>query len=243
MKNIDLKKYYTQFNRKYFGGSLGDYPIQWKTLKNMGAKVEIRGVRNKPSTFEVQRIVFSDFTEFESEEEILGILLHEMIHVEFAENGTRDIGGMHGVIFNSRRKELEKLSGIEIPKEEEISDKSVSSNVKGKPTLAIILFHKQDNKYSLQTYNIKVKDDIISKYQTLPEKWLEKYKIYFIDSDNPNLQKYKIRRKFPKRFSTYPLKKDFALELIQDDIILNILEGFSSKRVKELIEEYLNADK
>lgn len=212
-----LLRKYKEFNRLYFNNTLGDYPIKIKTLKKVSAKVVSTGIKNDPSTWVIKEIVFSNFTEFDTEEHLLGILLHEMIHIKNIEEQVNPIGGMHGLFFTKELDELRKKVSFNIPVTEDLTNLKVSKNVKKRETIAIIL----NTGESITTFNIKLKDIIIEELSNFPKMWLDKYKPTIVISDHLELNKYPEKRKINYRKSPfYSIDKRVTDEILKTGKIL-----------------------
>ena len=146
MNSKIISDMYKSFNAKYFDNKLKTYPIFVKTLKSVSAKVVSFGVRSDLSTWVIKKIVFSNAISY-TKDEIMGIVLHEMIHVKLIETQTQHPKIQHDRVF---RKELEKLqhkSPFDIPLSEDITDKNVNADViKKKKQVAI--FTKKNGIYN-----------------------------------------------------------------------------------------------
>ena len=147
---------YREFNKKYFNNKLNEYPIVVKSLKRLAASVNSIGVRNKPETWIIKNIIFSNQLEY-NEEEIKGIMLHEMIHVKLIEEQRSEFGGQHGLFFKQELEDLQKKVSFKIPVTEDITYKFVSKDVKAKNVIAIFL----NTMHSVSVFDIKLKDIII----------------------------------------------------------------------------------
>lgn len=144
--DYDLKAKYNTFNKAYFDGMLPDIPVEWAKMKRAGGVAKASIIRNgpapdprmvrlgriskyhnaaiKPGSLKIQ---MSDLFK-RSEEGLDGILLHEMIHIYFFVTGKFEEN--HGVGFNSMRRKISQISGINVPRTDskeglELSDDKV----------------------------------------------------------------------------------------------------------------------
>jgi hypothetical protein len=210
-----LTNLYKQFNHQLFDNKLQEYPIVVKSLKNVGAAVKSIGIRNKPETWKIQEIVFSNQI-IRSEDEIKGILLHEMIHVNIIENHVIDYGGMHGIIFRNQLYDLQKKVSFKIPESENITHKLLNPEyIKKKFVIAVLL----NSMHSISVYNIKLKNKILDEIKEYPIDWLNKYKPIIIQSDNIQLLKYPVKSTF-SRLHNYVIDENLAKEILNDSEIL-----------------------
>jgi len=110
----DLKKYYDDFNKKYFDDELPNIPVQYVNSKKFGGWVD--ATRNKKTNeISVNRLVISKFFK-RDEDNFIQILLHEMIHVWLLYNNILE-RKQHGLAFKRKSREIEEISGVKIPRE------------------------------------------------------------------------------------------------------------------------------
>lgn len=212
-----LEKMYKIFNDKYFDGLLKTYPIKVKSLKNVGAKVVSRGVKNNISTWEIKEIVFSNQL-IHTEEEVWGILLHEMIHVKLIENKIFGYKGGHDIHFNRELKNLQKYIKFEIPTEEDATYLQMNSDALKKKFYVAVILNTLTN---ITVLDFKLSDSMVSFLKNFSIEWLEKYKPIVIISDNIELQKYPILRKLKEsNFKTYKIDKEIAEKIINEGKII-----------------------
>ena len=209
--NINLQHEYDNLNHILFNNELKKILLKWSSLKNVGAKVVSIGIKNKPETWEIQRMEVSTFMEV-TYENFINILAHEMVHVYLIQNHKAEFGGGHGLFFQQEKDKINKMGhGIHVTNTEDITTGRISSNIKGK-TVGVVLFPE---KHNIQIYDEKSMPDIIKTYNDFPESWKERNKVIFILSDNKELMKYPIKRgyKYGQKFFTYPIEKSLFDEL------------------------------
>ena len=202
-KNTNLKVEYKILNKKLFDNKLPDIPLKWVNNKSVGGKVISVGIRNKPETWKIKELQISLFTDMDYTT-FLGILAHEMIHVYLISQGISDFGKQHGMMFLEEVKRINRMNlGFTVPIDEDITDAKVSKNIKSIKVGVVIV----NDKY-IQIYKFESMPEIIKRYREFPEEWKKKYKIEFYYSDNRELMKYPIKRKYTSgKFITYPVEK------------------------------------
>ena len=160
-----LMNLYREFNKKYFNNRLNEYSIIVKSMKRLAASVNFKGIKNKPETWVIQNIFFSNQLEY-NEDEIKGIMLHEMIHVKLIEERMAEYGGQHGIFFKQEKDKLQKLVPFEIPTTEDITYRSVSKDtMKNRNVIAIFL----NTMHSVSVFNISLKNIIIDEMKKMPK--------------------------------------------------------------------------
>ncbi len=205
-----LEKHYKLFNKLYFDNELGEYPIVVKNLKGRSAYVESFGIKSKPETWKIQKMVFSPDVIL-SEDESKGILAHEMIHIYLIEKQQEEVGGQHGVYFLKELRRLNSITPFEVPLEHDITYKKLDTDIKGKPVVVVMVSD------AISVYNYKIADSVIEGVKTLPERWIEKYHPTIYISDDNELQKYPVKTKFSsKTFGSYETDKDLIQRIIDN---------------------------
>jgi len=200
----DVVKLYKEFNKKYFYNKLGTYPINIKTMKTVGGRVTSFGIKNKPEDWVVKKITFSDAIEY-TDDEMYGIIMHEMIHVKMIEEGKGDPKDSHGLSFLNELKYLQSKTPFKIPLTDDIDNKKVNKDkVKSKDIIAIIL----NNNTSISLLNITLKNSIIEDIKSSPNAWLEKFKPTIMITNDIELQKYPVKRKIGRSLPMYRIDKE-----------------------------------
>ncbi len=210
-----LEDLYEVFNKDYFNNELENYPIEIKTIKTNMAKVVSFGIKDDPSSIDVQKIVFSDFIDW-TKNDIKGIMVHEMIHIYLIE---KNMEYSHGLIFKEKLRVLNKITPFEVPLTEDITYKKVSKNTKQKNVLAV--FVNKPYSYGVTVFNYKLKNSIIDKLNDFPSAWLKKFKPTIVESNDIELQKYKVKTKVNVRsHSVHPIDKEIAQRIIDQGKII-----------------------
>lgn len=214
---VDLKREYKALNQKLWGGSLPIIPLKWMRSKRFGGLVRTKGLRDYPDTWEIQRLEVSDFTE-STFDELLGILVHEMVHVYIISNGILD-RGEHGPLFKKELARVAKLVSYPVPVTEDISKKKVSKKVKVK-TVGVVIIRGR----GIQIYMAKAMPAVIEMMTGFPEDWKKLYDIEFFLSADHELAKYPTKRA-PKRgqFKFYPVGDEFEEKIRQEGKSLGVL--------------------
>lgn len=170
--NYNLQDKFNKFNRELFNSELPNVPIQWSKLKNVSGKVEYKIIRKspKPDARLVRigivdknkgvelvpnsvRIKISNLHK-RTEEELDGILVHEMIHLYMVSNG--EYFENHGSKFNAKLKELNAKTNFEIP----LTDKVGILELEGSQLKEVVVVYIQKQGYdSFGLLNSKVVDN------------------------------------------------------------------------------------
>lgn len=205
---IDLKRHYIDFNKKYFEGKL-PLPSKISMSKRLTratgiTKYTIQRDTRKTNPESLQ-IMISDLYQM-SEEQIIEVLLHEMIHVwvAFVEN-LPEYG--HGTIFLNKLKEVSAKSGIEIPISHDSSKLQIQRQ--SKDPFIVMLFEYGENKsISVMSLNHwkKNQEQFI---QWIKVHSTDRIKVSVYKSDSPELIKYpktlKLKRfNLPKMYRPTP---------------------------------------
>jgi len=212
-ENINLQQEYEKWNKILFKNELPNISIVWDNSKVSGGQLIVRGIPNNPQTFQIIKMQISKFMD-RTYEQFSSILIHEMCHVWVIEQRLPVFDGEHGDIFQDIRKDVnQKLKrlklNIQVENTEDITGQKVSSNIKNKEFLVVLIFDKEENKYGIMTYSPKVQKEIIKKYKDVFDD--SDYEISFVVSDNRELLKYPIKQKF--NTERFKIDKTFFDEL------------------------------
>jgi hypothetical protein len=149
MDNKALKSRYYEFNAAYFGSILPDMPVTFAKLKGVGGDFRYKVKTTKLPFSEVyvegSGSIRIDSIFLRSQEKLDGLLLHEMVHAYMAVTG--HVRETHGAQFEAKRAQVERMSGIEIPRTESIGDlKLADQNLRME--VGVILIETQEGRYS-----------------------------------------------------------------------------------------------
>lgn len=232
-QNTNLQKEYDRLNQRFFNNQLPKIPLKWSMSKRFGGKVVSRGIKDDVSTWVIKHLEISLFSELDKKE-FLGLLAHEMIHVYLITiQKTNDYGDQHGLFFKQEMDRINKMRpGFVVPISEDITTKKVSKDVKMKK-VGVVLFEISTKRVEpeIQIYQARVMDEIVKIYKEFPESWWKNQKIFFMYSDNLELQKYPVTRGYNliklinrgKKFTTYPISGEFARELKDTGKIIEVV--------------------
>lgn len=98
INTFDLGEWYSKLNKKFFGGKLQEVPLRWNQSKE-----ELGVVKWDEKSGEVHHLGISDRFKL-TEEEVLSVLAHEMIHIWQIQNKKTD---GHGSNF---KKEMDRIN-------------------------------------------------------------------------------------------------------------------------------------
>lgn len=136
----NLDQLYKELNRKYFDNELPEVKTKWSNSTRTSGKVRMLYWRQQ-NRIEIKHLEISKHTEM-TQDRLYGLMIHEMIHVYVAAvlGVAETTGGdkSHGLEFEFKRRELQRVTPFEIPLTEDATESIVSSHVKIKPVVAII---------------------------------------------------------------------------------------------------------
>lgn len=188
--NLNLKKMYDTFNGLYFNNELPkDLSVSWYKSKTLGGEVSVlvkKISKYKKEVVKVNHLKISNVME-RSKKDLVAILLHEMVHVWVAVNNIHE--NMHGPAFEEKRKDIEKVSGISIPKTEAIGAIGLSDKLKQKTkdVIVVVYVNKKMQSY-VQLYSDKSNiQDILTHFEKYRKVLEDKYLIVMIGKANTNL--------------------------------------------------------
>jgi hypothetical protein len=146
----DIEQHFEEFNRRLFSGQLiEDFPKEFQTLKGVSGRVTYnaqKGGRPEHDCAMCRQGRFAGFAVApgtlhlvmdnryqRSESEYDGILLHEMLHVHFAQTG--DLAQGHGAKFVAMAERLGHQVGLTIPIQDNLNGVPLATARLKKPTL------------------------------------------------------------------------------------------------------------
>ena len=187
MPQLDLLDSYNSLNKLYFQGELpNNFPIVWYKNKRLGGEVGLQVLKRTKEVVKINHLKISN-TLKRSNEDIISILLHEMIHVWVAHKKLNDYGVMHGSIFMSKLKELNTRYNLKIPATEAIGKLDLADEYKDKTKEYIVsLYVNKENKAFVTLHNKSVSDPLAhyTKYKHHIEK---RYKLLLVGVMPTNL--------------------------------------------------------
>lgn len=118
MRDFDLYQHFAELNTALFDGALKPIELRWHHTKTRGGLFvckTVSSVKNGKRIFEKhpQYIEVSGYFA-KTEEDMRGILAHEMIHQYIAENNIKD-DGAHGTEFHKMMRRLNAKGVVKIP--------------------------------------------------------------------------------------------------------------------------------
>lgn len=220
---INLQEEFDKLNKELFNGELKPIELKWEKNKNSGGRVI--STRYPDKTEIINYLGISDYMEYEYDT-FKNILAHEMIHVYIIQNNIKDYGGKHGIFFKEKMEEINK-KGYNITIDFDATNLMVSGQEKlNNPLCVIIILNKKDNTKFIDIWNMKLYTDgskelYIEKYNRIAEYYKRNYELIFIESNNPNLKKYPMKRKYENKpkYVTYVLNDDLYDQLMNDKIL------------------------
>jgi hypothetical protein len=230
VKSINLQNMYNEFNKRLFNNKLPKVPLKWTTSKKYGGLVKFNEYKPKYKWQRDGWRIDRDTVQMQMSkafkrhiDEFKGVFIHEMIHVwHVFLSGKSDYEIIqeddHGLTFETKRLELERKSGIHIPKSELLEDNILSDDFKKKVYGAVIMRYATGEDGIIVFQDKVLKDNMIKiRAILITQKWYKKEvtDLYFITSDNLILQKYPIKRS-PK-LNTVSVIKGKDVEAILKD--------------------------
>jgi len=189
---VSLESEYAQFNQAYWSGTLPPVKLSWELSKTRVGIVF--GVLNKktglthPTEMRISAYMKLDRERFEK------IFLHEMIHIwQYAEQ--KNDG--HGRLFKKESRRVSRLSGIKIPKTDDISDLEVSEHVSTRK-FAVVLMRDGD-KEGVMVFNLSIRSrykDLIAFLKSISA---DDFWSVIVESRDRDLLKFSVNRKLPRR--------------------------------------------
>jgi len=99
----------------------------------------------------------------------MGIVLHEMIHVDLIETERQHPKIHHDRVFKEELKALQQKAPFTIPVSEDITHKNVNFNVVKAKKQVIILTTKKGVYNGIKVFNIKLQDAITKGLKEFPK--------------------------------------------------------------------------
>lgn len=221
-KNIDLYDEYDKLNRLLFDGKLPRVSMKWSNRKgsfgHVNALINRRTGESKVNYLGMSSFHSMPYRVFKN------TLAHEMIHVKQIIDLTHDINNPHGRRFQEEANRINNMGlGFNITA---VSDENlgVSDNIKPKNLVGIILKIDGNNYLAVTKNNVYEEgfDRIVNMYEKLVNRG--KYReidITVVESNNPQMQKYKILRTFNSGISYSPISNELLSNLLQGTVLRN----------------------
>ncbi len=123
-----LKTMYRKYNKKYFDNELPIITIKKIANKRLSGVVKfVRTGSGDDMTAKITYLGISDVFQY-TEKTVTETLLHEMIHVYYINKGGRFVLEDHGSYFQTKAKELNRISGYNISLTNSDAPKGVREN-------------------------------------------------------------------------------------------------------------------
>jgi predicted SprT family Zn-dependent metalloprotease len=225
LKNeIDLQKEFDKYNKELFNGELKPITLKWENNKNSGARV-ISRLDKSTGKYNVEYLGVSEYFDYDYEI-FKNIFIHELIHVYIIQNNIQEYGGHHGLFFRKIMNEINK-KGYNVQIEMDSTDMMLSNqNLLTKP-LCVVLIQDKNNKKSIVVWDMKLftdgtKEKFLGWMQNFAKYKHDEFTIKFIESRNPNLNRYTVKRKM-NRILYYGLSENLEKELQNDKVLEEIV--------------------
>jgi len=231
----EVERRYKQWNQKLFTGQLPEIKISVKRLKSTSGRTTVNYTRQagqpkiransnmyrlmqmsgrKPNiTVNSIEMAISNSMKMTSEN-LDQVIIHEMIHVEFAANGNPLEG--HGREFEQRRKELSRMVGFEIPLTHDVSELKLNDASNARNVL-VLMAERPSAKPSILM--------LTPQSEAKAKEWIDTvnhrvagFKLYRIKTTLA--QKYPVRRTVPNAFRNrirFHIPQPEELKHIQDE--------------------------
>lgn len=198
--NQVLRDLYNKFNALYFNSELPDsLEIKWIASKKKGGVVHATYNPRTKHVISIVDLCISNYRPL-TDDKLNGLMLHEMIHVYLFHVNILTTSGLdktHGVEFESKRIELEKLSGFIIPLVEDSMEIADHINEK----TFDVLFYVVGGQILMSVFNkdylLENKESVIKRFEYTLSQKRKLYsiaKIIVIRSSERDLLNYKCKR-------------------------------------------------
>lgn len=146
-KTFNLKKSYDKLNKAFFGGKLSGVPLQWNQSKK-----EIGVVRWDEKSGKIDHLGISKMFKL-TEEEVLSVLAHEMIHIWQIQTDKTD---GHGSNFKKEMRRINKLGkfGVKVLTKQPM-DHLKTTNPDLESDFGFIIIKKSKDNFEIATYDPK----------------------------------------------------------------------------------------
>lgn len=235
---INLQQEYDKYNSMLFNGELQKVPLRWDNSKRVLGHV--RAMRNRLTReARIQHLSMSKFYAL-TYKAFKSVLAHEMIHVKQLQNNETDlIFDKHGRTFMREAERINNLNmGFKITPTN--TDKlEVSDEIKEKMKPVTVLVFEIDGRFYFSVTSNSVYerdfDSIVRVFKHLVKtKRYRNVEITVIESTNPGLIPFPLRRSYRGGVRYHELKDDLLDELLDDNIIHT--EKITPDNVSEDIE-------
>lgn len=222
-QEIDLQKEFDKYNKELFNGELNVINLKWENNKNSGARV-ISKLDKSTGKYYIDYLGVSNYFDYDYEI-FKNVFIHELIHVYILQKNIQDYGGSHGIIFKKYMNEINK-KGYNIQIEMDATDMMLSNqNLLSKP-LCVVLIEDKNNKKSIVVWDMKLytdgtKEKFLGWMQNYAKYKHDEFTIKFLESKNPNLKKYTVKRKMDK-ILLYGISENLEKELQNDKVLEEI---------------------
>lgn len=222
---FDIKAEYQKWNKKIWGGKLPAVPLKWGHLKSVTGKVVVvMGREDDPTTWKIKYLVLSDLLE-STRDELSSTLVHEMIHVYLLASGVNE---NHGPQFRAELNRVQRLVPFPVRLEDDVQGRRVSRKVKAK-RVGVALFREGPGVVVYPASKMPdVIDSFILMYRMVKR---EPRDIVFLESADPELSRYSVRRKAEPRLTYSPIEPDFADRLLSQGRELGVLRDLFAKEM------------
>jgi len=218
---INLQTEYDKYNTKLFGGELPRVKLAWTKAKTkLGFVVELRN--RYTDERRVGKLAMSNYYKL-THAQFKSVLVHEMIHVKQIKERTLSFINKHGQSFMKEANRINAMDeGFNItPTNTDELNVSDAVAAKMNPLYVIIFSLDGDYKITVTSPSVFNRDraHIESLFVYLVKSKYRKIEMTVVESQNPKLLTYKIKRSFKRGISYQPLSDEFLEELLEDRVI------------------------
>jgi hypothetical protein len=215
--NYNISSKFDTFNKRYFKGELTRISMGWNNRKNIGGSVTSR-LNKKTDFYDPEKLMLSKFFE-KNEEQLDGILAHEMVHVWQGQMTNKGDGVQHDSVFKKKLSEINSKTPFDVP----ISEENlflIPSKKTGKNYAVVIM-----NENSIQVYSDSIKNDILENWDSVKKtapSYFNSNKISLYMSNFAELENYPIKRKLVKKKNMvfYKLDSDLLDKIVKNSQLI-----------------------
>ena len=234
LNDISLVEEYNKLNQQLFDNILPRVPLSWNTRKtSFGVVISQRNARTgeiRIKVLEISKFYKITYRQFKN------TLAHEMIHIKQLSSG--EIGN-HGYTFDREARRINGMNlGFDITARS-TEHVNVSDQVKGRKLIVMILEFDRRYYICVTTPDVYLLDsDFFFKYikSLVNNGRYGTADITVIESENPELKRYRIIRSFKRGYAYYPLSDELLEQLLEDKIIkqIRIRKGVPTEMSEEV---------
>lgn len=240
---ISLQQEFNKVNAELFDNKVPVVPLKWSRRKTALGHVKNQVIKQTMTLLSMELWMSTFFSV--TYKQFRDVMAHEMIHVLINDRDTRNVYDPHGWQF---MREAERINGMGLGfnitktngEDLALSNKTLQRTA-GKTRTAIIF--DMDGKFNIavttrQVYErdfetlIRILENAVNKGRRF-----NRIELNVVESDNPELMKYKQQRNFVGNVGFAPISDELLEDLLNGDIIKTVtLEKGQERMIAEYIQ-------